>query len=487
MKTGKEYIESLRNRDIKVYLRGELLDPKTLSEHPFLAGHFNSAAMTYDMAFEPEAEDLMTTTSHLTGKKINRFTHIHHSVDDLLKKVKMLRMISLRTGTCYQRCVGFDAMNALYSTTFEMDQKLGTKYHERFKNFLTKVQENDWMVAGAMTDPKGDRSLPPSKQVDPDMFMHIVKQDDKGITVRGAKMHMTGMINSHWMIVMPTTGMREEDKDYAVCAAIPVDAPGVLHIFGRQTNDGRKEEGEIDQGNAKYAIVGGEALTVLEDVFVPWENVFMAGEYQFAGMLVERFASYHRQNYGGCKGGVSDIVIGAAALLADMSGYGNVGHIKDKLSSMVHMAETLYACSIACSAEGRKTAAGSYYVDPLLANVGKHNVTSLIYEIDRLAQDIGGGFMATLPSEADLRSPVIGKYVDKYLRGVASVPTEDRFRMARLLENMTGGVALIESMHGAGSPQAQKLTYPRQANIEAKKVAAAKLAGVKQMPNIPKK
>jgi 4-hydroxybutyryl-CoA dehydratase/vinylacetyl-CoA-Delta-isomerase len=314
----------------------------------------------------------------------------------------------------------------------------------------------------------------------------VVKQDDKGIWVRGAKMHMTGMVNSHWMIIMPTTGMREEDKDYAVCAAIPVDAPGIIHIFGRQTNDGRKEEGEIDQGNAKYAIVGGEALTVLNDVFVPWDKVFMSGEYQFSGMLVERFASYHRQNYGGCKGGVSDIVVGASALLADISGYGSVSHVKDKLSTMVHLTETLYCCSIACSSEGRPTAAGNYYVDPLLANVGKHNVTSLIYEIDRLAQDIGGGFLATMPSEADLKSPEIGKYVDKYLRGVNSVPTETRIRIARLLENMTGGVALIESMHGAGSPQAQKLVYPRLANIEAKKAAAALLAGIKELPKLEK-
>ena len=485
--TGKQYIESLRNRNIKVYLRGELLDSKTLSEHPFLRGHYNAAAMTYTLAHVSKYEDLMVTTSHLTGKKINRFTHIHHSTDDLLKKVKMLRMISLKTGSCYQRCVGFDALNALYSTTFEMDQALGTKAHDKLKEFLVDVQENDWMVAGAMTDPKGDRGLSPSQQPDPDMFVHIVDKNDKGITIRGAKMHMTGMINSHWMIIMPTMGLREEDKDYAVCCAIPVDAPGIIHIFGRQTNDGRKEEGEIDQGNARYAIVGGEALTVLEDVFVPWDKVFMSGEYQFAGMLVDRFASYHRQNYGGCKGGVSDIVIGAAANIADMSGYGNASHVKDKISQMVHLTETLYCCSIACSCEGSPTAAGNYYVDPLLANVSKHNVTSMIYEIDRLAQDIGGGLLATMPSESDLKSPEIGKYVDKYLRGIASVSTEDRIRMARLLENMTGGTALVEAMHGAGSPQAQKVTYPRLSNLPAKKKAAAALAGVKTLPDVGKK
>jgi 4-hydroxybutyryl-CoA dehydratase/vinylacetyl-CoA-Delta-isomerase len=435
--------------------------------------------MTYDMAFDPQYEDLLTTTSSLTGKKINRFTSIHQSKDDLLKKVKMLRAISQKTGTCYQRCVGFDALNALYSVTFEMDEELGTKYHQNLLNFMKEWQEKDWMVAGAMTDPKGDRSLRPSDQADPDLFVHVVKQDDKGIYVRGAKAHMTGMVNSHWMILMPTSGYQEADKDYAVSCAIPVDAPGIIHIFGRQTNDDRKAQGEIDQGNAKYGVVGGECLTVLEDVFVPWDKVFMCGEYRYSGLLVERFACYHRQNYGGCKGGVSDIVVGCAGCIADMSGYGKANHIKDKLNYMIHLTETLYACSIACSAEGKPTKAGNYYVDPLLANVGKHNVTSFIYEIDRLAQDVGGGILATLPSEEDLRSPEIGKYVEKYMKGVASVPTEDRMRMIRLLENMTGGVALVESMHGAGSPQAQRIMYSKLSNIEYKKKCAMAIAGVK--------
>lgn len=478
MKTGQEYKDSLRNRNMTVYFKGKLLDSKTLIDFPYIKGHVNSAAMTYDLAFDPQYEDLLTTKSHITGKKINRFTSIHMSVEDLLTKVKMLRAISQKTGTCYQRCVGFDAVNAAFSVTFEMDQKLGTDYHKRLLAFLEEWQEEDWMVAGAMTDPKGDRSLRPSQQADPDLFVHISKKDDKGIYVRGAKAHMTGMVNSHWIMLMPTSGYGEEDKDYAVCCAVPVDAPGIVHIFGRQTNDDRKAGGDIDQGNAKYGVVGGECLTVLNDVFVPWDKVFMCGEYEFSGMLVERFACYHRQNYGGCKGGVSDIVVGAAATVADMSGYGKAAHIKDKLNLMIHYTETLYACSVACSAMGKPTAAGNYYVDPLLANVGKHNVTSLIYEIDRLAQDVGGGIVATLPSEEDLRSPEIGKYVEKYMKGVASVPTEDRMRMLRLLEVMTGGVALVESMHGAGSPQAQRIMYSKLSNIEYKKKCAKAIAGV---------
>lgn len=479
MKNAKEYKDSLRNRDIKVYVKGKLLESDKVIDHPFIKAHVNAAAMTYALAAMPEYKDLMTTTSHLTGKKINRFTHIHQSVDDLLKKVKMLRLISQKTGTCYQRCVGFDALNATYTVTYEMDQALSTDYHERFKKYLLYIQENDLMVAGAMTDPKGDRSLRPSQQADPDMFVRVVDKNADGIVIRGAKAHMTGMVNSHEMLIMPTMGMREDETEYAVTCAIPVDAPGIIHIFGRQTNDDRKEDGEIDQGNAQFGIVGGECLTVLEDVFVPWDRVFMCGEVQFSGLLVERFACYHRQNYGGCKGGVSDVVIGAAALMADYSGYGKAGHIKEKLNEMIHHAETLYCCSVACSAEGKPTPSGAYFVDPLFANVSKHNVTKLIYEIDRLAQDIAGGIVATMPSESDLRHPEIGKFVDKYMRGVADVSTEDRMRVGRLVENMTGGTALVESMHGAGSPQAQKVMYSKLSNLEQKKKFAASIAGVK--------
>jgi len=486
IKTGKEYIDSLRDRKIKVYLKGELLDPTTLLDHPFIKGHAAAAAMTYDLAHDPMCEDLLTTKSHLTGKKINRFTSIHRSVDDLLKKVKMLRLISQKTGTCYQRCVGFDAMNALFTVTFEMDKKLGTQYHKRLVDFLAYVQESDIMISGSMTDPKGDRSLRPSQQPDPDMYVHVVEKNDKGIVIRGAKMHMTGMVNSHEMLIMPTAGLAADEAEYAVSCALPVDAPGVLHIFGRQTNDDRKCEGEIDQGNAKFGIVGGECLTILENVFVPWERVFMCGETDYAGLLVERFACYHRQNYGGCKGGVSDIVIGAAATMADWSGYAKAAHVKDKINEMIHMTETLYACSIACSAEGKETASGAFYVDPLLANVAKHNVTKLIYDIDRIAQDIGGGMTTTMPSESDLKHPEIGKYVVKYLKGVEGVSTENRMRIARLIENMTGGTALVESMHGAGSPQAQKVMYSKLSNLEHKKRCAQAIAGCTPQENAGK-
>ena len=479
LKDGNSYKESLRARKLKVYAFGEKIE--NVVDHPLFQPHINAAALTYDLAQGGAAETLFATTSHLTGKRINRFTHIHQSTDDLVKKVKMLRLIAGKTGSCFQRCVGWDALNATYTVTFEMDRQLGTDYHQRLRRYLEHIQENDLMVAGSMTDPKGDRGLSPGKQKDPDMFVHIVEKNDKGIVIRGAKAHQTGVINSHEMLVMPTIAMGEEDKAYAVACALPTDAPGVIHIFGRQTNDGRRMEGgDLDLGNAKYGVVGGEALSVLENVFVPWERVFMCEEYQYVGLLVERFASYHRQNYGGCKAGVSDVIIGATAAMAEYNGAAKASHVRDKVVEMVHLTETLYCGSIACSCEGAATASGAYFVDPLLANTVKQNVTRFIYEIGRLAHDIAGGSIATMPSEKDLRNPEIGKYVEKYFNGVAEFPTEDRMRMARLVENMTGGTALVESMHGAGSPQAQRVMILRQANLGRKVKLAKKLAGIRQ-------
>ena len=479
IKTGQQYEDSLRELNFKVYVQGELVENPV--DHPIIRPSMNSVKMTYELANDPQYEDLMTATSHLSGEKVNRFCHLHQSAEDLVKKVKMQRLLGQKTAACFQRCVGMDAINAVDSTTFEMDKKLGTNYHQRFIQFLSKMQEQDWTVDGAMTDPKGDRSLPPSKQADPDLFLHVVEKCEDGIVVRGAKAHQTGALNSHMILVMPTISLGKEDADYAVSFVAPADADGILYIYGRQSCDTRKlEGGDIDVGNKQFG--GHEALMVFDDVFIPWDNVFMCGETEFSGMLVERFAGYHRQSYGGCKVGVGDVLIGATALAADYNGAAKASHIKDKLIEMIHLNETLYACGIACSAEGGKTASGTYLIDLMLANVCKQNVTRFPYEIARLAEDIAGGMMVTMPSEQDLRHPEIGKIVEKYFKGIAAVPTEHRMRIMRLIENITLGTAAVgyrtESMHGAGSPQAQRIMIARQGNLDQKKELAKAIAGI---------
>ena len=479
--TGQQYIDSIRSMNMQVYMFGKKIENPV--DDPILRPSLNSVRMTYDLAQMPEYQDLMTAVSNLTGERVNRFTHIHQSTEDLVKKVKMQRLLGQQTAACFQRCVGMDAFNAVFSTTYETDQKYGTHYHENFIKFATYVQENDLTVDGAMTDPKGDRSKAPHEQAYPDLFLHIVERRPDGIVVRGAKMHQTGALNSHEIIIMPTQSMKAEDKDYAVSFAVPMDTDGIFMIIGRQSCDTRKLEGsEMDVGNSEFG--GVEALVVFDDVFVPNERIFMCGEYDFAGMLVERFAGYHRQSYGGCKVGVGDVLIGAAAVAADYNGANKASHIKDKLIEMTHLNETLYCCGIACSAEGHPTESGNYIIDLLLANVCKQNVTRFPYEIVRLAEDIAGGLVVTAPSEADLRDPKLGPVIDKYLRGVATVSTENRLRILRLIENLALGTAAVgyrtESMHGAGSPQAQRIMIARQGNLEHKKELAKAIAHIKE-------
>ena len=306
--TGEQYVESMRKLNLQVYMFGEKIENPV--DDPILRPSLNSVKMTYDLAQMPEYEDLMTSTSNLTGEKINRFTNIHMNAQDLVKKVKMQRLCGQKTAACFQRCVGMDAFNAVYSTSYEIDEKYGTHYFENFKKFLQYTQEKDLTVDGAMTDPKGDRSLAPHAQKDPDLFLHVVERRPDGIVVRGAKAHQTGFVNSHEVIVMPTQSMGPEDRDYAVSFACPTDAEGIFMIVGRQSCDTRKLEGsDIDVGNSRFG--GMEALVIFDNVFIPNDRIFLDGETEFAGVLVERFAGYHRQSYGGCKVGVGDVLIGS--------------------------------------------------------------------------------------------------------------------------------------------------------------------------------
>ena len=476
LRTGAQYIDSLRGRQLRVYLFGELVaDPV---EHPMIRPSINAVAETYDLAVRnPE---LGTAISPYTGEPVNRFLHVAGSAHDLVMQNKMQRRLGQLTGTCFQRCVGMDAINALHSVTFEIDAQYGTPYHQRFVSFVTNMQRRGFVIGGAMTDVKGDRGKAPHEQADPDLFVHVSRRSDEGVYLKGAKAHQTGCLNAHWLLVMPTMRLEPADKDYAIVGAVPVDAAGITYIYGRQSCDTRSMEGgAIDSGNARFS--GQEAMIIFDDVFVPWENVFMNGEVDYAGMLVERFTTYHRRSYV-CKSGVGDVLIGAAATIAEYNGLEKASHIKDKLVEMTHLNETIYATGIAASYQAVELKSGVYICDDMIANVCKHHVTRFPYEISRLAQDLAGGLMVTLPSEQDLNSPEVGDLIRKYLQGRADIPTEDRIRILRLIENMTLGRNavgyLTESLHGAGSPQAQRIQIGRQMQLDFKKRLAQTLAGI---------
>ena len=477
--TGDNYLASLKELDHHVFIQGKKIQDVT--SHPLARPPAMAMAETYFQAEHDEMKSLFTAQSHLTGETVNRFTHIQQSREDLVNKILMLREMGRKTACCFQRCAGLDCLNTVYAITYDMDQTFGTRYNGRFVDFLKYLQINDLVSAACMTDTKGDRSLPPSKQIDKDQYLHIVEERKGGIVVRGAKLHITGAVNSHELIVVPTRALNEDDRDYAVAFAVPADTEGLTFIYGRQPSDTRRlEEKRLDVGNLYYG--GCEAIVVFDDVFVPEERIFMKGEYSVAGRLVELFTAHHRASYGGCKVGVGDVLIGAATAIAESQGTHKASHIKDKIAEMIHLNETLHAGALASAGKGYPTTSGAYAVDALMANVCKLNVTRFPFEISRLAQDIAGGLLVTMPSLDDMDNPEVGKYIHKYLVGKEDVDSEKRMRILRLIENITLGTGavsyLTESIHGAGSPQAQKIMITRLADLESAKSYAFKLCGI---------
>jgi len=479
MMTKNEYIESIRKLKPPVYLFGEKVDD--VPSNPILKHSIEALATTYEFAEKPEHEDLMTVKSHLTNERINRFTHIPHNQEDLLKKTRMLRLLGQQTGTCFQRCGGTDCLITTYNFTYETDQKYGTEYHQRFRDYMKYVQKHDLMVTAGVMDPKGDRNLRPSQQADPDLYLRVVDEQKDGIVVNGCKAHQTGGTNAHELLAMPCRNMGPDEEEYAVAFAVPADTKGVYQIVGRQSCDTRKlEDGDIDLGNAFYGCV--ETTTIFDNVFVPWERVFLYKERDMPMRAMEIFGGTHRvSSGGGCVPGVMDIWIGAAATIAEYNGLAGKKHIQNKLAEMIALAESIRGCAMCACYEGYPAPSGGYFNDFLMGNVTKYISSQSLFDLIKLLNYPAGGLPLTQPSEADFKSPEVGKFVEKYFRGSAEVPTESRLRMMRLIENSSIGFNNhLGELHGAGSPQTQLDILFHTANMDFKKKLAKRLAGIEK-------
>ena len=472
IKTKDEYIESLRSLNPTAYMFGEKLT--NIVDNPRLRAGIEATGATYEMAeLDP---DLMITTSPLINEPVSRFTLPPGNTEDLVARVKVNRKIANHVGTCHQRCTGLDCLSTLAIVTYDIDKKYGTEYYPRFMEFLKYMQKNDLTVNAGVTDVKGDRSLLPYQQVDKDMFIHVVEKRADGIVVRGAKAHQTGSLSSHEIIVLPSRAMAKEDKDYALAFAVPADTKGLIHVVGRSSLDMRELDG-CDIGNAYYSKYC--PTLIFDDVFVPWDRVFLCGETEFALDMVVKFSSFHRQSHGGCKAGKIDCMVGCALTLMDYNGTSKVSHLKQKVIDMIHRAETLYGCCLASSYEGQKQPSGAYFIDTVLANASKIHEGKEMAEATRLMIDCSGGFVADLPSDRDFSNPEIGDLLKKYLKGVDNIPVEKRVKMYRLAEKLALESAdTISDIHGGGSPEAHRVTIFRETNIDDKKKAARRLAGI---------
>jgi 4-hydroxybutyryl-CoA dehydratase/vinylacetyl-CoA-Delta-isomerase len=474
LKTKEEYIASLREMRPTAYMFGQKIT--NVVDNPRLRAGIEATAATYEVAQLEGMRDLVVTHSTLIDEPVNRFTLPPSSIADLVARVKLNRKMANHVGTCHQRCTGLDCLSALSIVTYDIDQKYGTSYNKNFIEFLKYVQKNDLTANAGVTDVKGDRSKGPSEQEDKDMYLRIVERREDGIVVRGAKAHQTGSLSAHQVIVMPTRALRKDDKDYAVAFAIPTDTPGLIHVVGRSSLDTRELDG-CDIGNVRYSKYC--PTLIFDDVFVPWERVFMCGETEFAGEMVLRFASFHRQSHGGCKSGKIDCMIGTALTAMDYNGTAKASHLQQKVIDMVHRAETMYACCLAASYEGRREPSGTYFIDTVLANASKIHEGKEMAEATRIMVDVCGGFVADLPSDRDLEHPEIGPLVKKYLKGVAGVDVEKRVKLYRLAEKLALESAdTVSDIHGGGSPEAHRVTIMRETDLESKKKAAKRLAGI---------
>jgi len=474
LKTKAQYIESLRKLKPAVYMFGEKIE--SVVDNPRIRAGINATAATYELAEMAEYREMMTTKSRFTGEAINRFTNPPQSIEDLVMRVKINRTLGGRVGTCFQRCTGLDCLSTLSIVTYDIDKKYGSHYHDRFTDFLKVVQNNDLTANAGVTDVKGDRSLSPQEQQDKDLYLRVVERRNDGIIVRGAKAHQTGSLSSHEIVVLPTRALRKGEEDYAVAFAIPADSKGLIHIVGRNSLDTRELEG-FDCGNIYYSKYC--PTLIFDNLFVPWERVFMCGEVDFASEIVGRFSAYHRQSHGGCKSGKIDAMIGAALLMMEYNGTTKVSHHKEKIVDMIYRAETLFGCSLASSYEGKKEPSGTYFIDPVLANASKIHEGKEMAEVGRLLTDIAGGYVADLPSDKDLEIPEVGLLLEKYLKGVANIPTRHRIKMLRLIEKMVMESAdTISDIHGGGSAAAHRITILRESDLEYKKRCAKRLAGI---------
>ncbi len=474
LKTKEQYVASVRDLKADVYMFGKRVPDVTRNGFTRLA--LEGIGRIYDLARDDRYRGLLTRTDE-GGSPYSTYGSIHTSREDLVDRVRVARLICQRTGVCTaSRCCGWDALNALWHTTFEMDARNGTDYHRRLRKYIARVRGKDLTCAGALTDPKGNRALKPKHQPDKDVYLRVVEEDRAGIVVRGAKAMIGGAVGSHEVVVQPGTGFTEDERDHAVAFAVPMNAEGVTQVVNRQTGDERKLGGGFDMGNVRFG--SSESLVIFEDVFVPRDRVFMCGESDYAADAVTKFVLLHRATLGGCLAGCGDVLTGAAALLAEYNGLSR--QLTDRLVEMTYLSESLYAQALGAAYEGHPTPSGAWFPDPLLANVTKTSVARLPFEVERLAEDIAGGMVSCMPSEFDLRSPKVGPLVEKYYRGVRGVSAETRMRAARLIESMVFGPGKLAALclHGGGSPAAAQLGIRQLADLESKKDLARRLAGI---------
>lgn len=471
IKNGAQYKEDLRGLNTNVYMMGKKVDNSW--DDPRFQPTINLIAMNHDICFDEDFKEIAVVHEPLINEPVRRFAHrLQTTMDDSIKKVQLTREI------CQRRICGWclsNTINILWVTTYEVDQKYNTKYHERFVEFSKHLMKNDYDCFWAMMDPKGNRSLKLSQQKNMP-GVRVVKKTEKGIIVRGAKVSTSYAACSKYIFVVPCNALSEEDKDFAVAFVTPTDAEGLTFIVKRAP--GRENPNNDMECPIGSAIGIVEGMTIFEDVFVPWENVFMCGEYDMAERVPYYFSNIQRQSKCACLAGHTDLVCGVAALVADVNGLGmNVPHISDKLTKLMIQAEVAYGCALGSAIEGVVHPSGIYVPNTSIANAGLHYIKSMAGEHIQLIHDIAGGIIVTMPTEDDYQNPKIKGWLDTYLAGSDKYTAEERIRTLYLAQEIAAskftGYFLGWAINASGSPITGEIFVRSQYDLE-KRVNIAK-------------
>ena len=483
LKTRDEYLKSLRAMRPNIYKFGELI--KDVTTHPATRRTVESHARGFDAAHDEKYADIFTTVSSFTGEKIHRYNSLMLSMEDVIYNSKLKRMMYRLTGTCSGGlCVGWNAMNVMWNVTYDMDREFGTTYHGRLKNWILDAQKRGIVVAGGLTDAKGDRSLSPSKQPDIDSNVHIKEVRENGIVISGAKTMICGVAASNEIFILPGSGYRDEEKDFSLACIVPRDVEGLTIVEARRPSDSREYEEGFDIPETGIT----QAYLLFKDVFVPNERVFMCGEAKYTGRIIEYFTANYRACIGACVAGQGDVMIGAAALIARANGL-SAATFMSKLVDMAVNNETTFGMGIGSMALGKKHPAGAWVADSLLAHTNKVHVATLPYETKRICQDIGGGIVETgcFPSFKDFIDPNYGPMVQKAVKAGVNASAETRARAARLIEWLTLGAGVPGCMHGGGSPDGARLVVRFHTPLEEYVEYARNIAGIKESLPEPEK
>lgn len=451
--TAADYRDSLRALKPRVFVNGERIE--SVADAPILKPGIAALGVTYDLAHLADVESFMTARQGTSGKTVNRMMHVDETSDDLLMKLEAVRLVCKISG-CAQRYLAHDGFAGLLQGTTRADANHGTDYRDRFLAWMHGVQDRDLAIGIAMTDAKGDRSKRPGDQANRDAYVHIRERRRDGIVVSGTKAIVTGAPYMHEFLVMPCRTHRAEDADFAVCCAVPVDAEGVTIVA--------RKAGRPGQADALFSGKYGQTTGVVrfDDVFVPWDRVFMAGETAEAGFATTSYATHHRHTCIGARAGFGDLLIGAGALMIEANGLSadDHPHIRAEMVELIKIVEGFYACGVAASVYGTKDPAGNVMPDPVFANIGKLLLATQIYDMHRLAHTVSGGLIVALPGPDEDHNPETAASLAEVLGGRADIPYDSRMEVARFIEDLTvsdqAGWYSVISLHGGGSPEAMK-------------------------------